>query len=174
MAGRRNDVPAVKVAWATEMQDFIFESARKIRARGEELAHLAFLYRFPKTDPVFLRVGGRKVQGVIPQGPLDTEMWAAVIRSATRESKAQMVVIITEAWGVSREVQGSEEVDLADDFKQAGGSLKDYPGRQEIISCTAITRWGMSRFLGCPVDQLDKVDDSGWMEKMGGVLSEVF
>jgi hypothetical protein len=163
---KRPGSSARKTAWATERQDFIFEVGQRIRRGGEEVAHLAFLFRFPDLDPL----------AVIPQGPLDTEYWSHGIRQATRAGRVDLVVMNTEAWGVefTPDSAGAEAAAFASSYKAAGGSFEELPERVELLVCTAVRKDGLSRMVSCKVTDLEDVTDMGWSREMGGTLSEVF
>jgi hypothetical protein len=163
---KRPGSSARKTAWATDRQDFIFEVGQGIRRRGEVVAHLAFLFRFPDIDPV----------GVIAQGSTDTTHWSHVIRQATRTERVDLVVMNSEAWGMAftPDSAGAEAAAFASSYKAAGGSFEELPERVELLVCTAVRKDGLSRMVSCEVTDLEDVTDMGWSREMGGTLSEVF
>jgi|GEM_PF-5831063 len=112
-----------------DMQDKLFKIARDIR-QNQEVAPTAFLM-----------VAGGIVQ--VPLFKLPKDLWREVIIEAIRQTRAQAVILHTEAWAV-----GGDQAAAAVAAKMAGlDSLSEFPGRQEILQSNMELPGGTYRTL---------------------------
>jgi hypothetical protein len=114
----------------TMLQNTLFDFARGIREGGQEVAPIAFLV-----------VPNALIQVHLMAMPKD--QWRAAILDGISQTRARAVILHTEGW-----VVGGAQAPAALAAKMAGlGSLKDFPGRLEILQSAMETVDGSTRTL---------------------------
>lgn len=121
-------------SWTTdkvrEVSADLFSMARSIREDGREVATRLFLF-FPTP--------GDRPPGVCPlwnRQSKSKDEYRAWIAAQVQQYRAQFVAHVSEAWVVGNRARYSTDAVAAQAWIEAGHTLADFPGRQEIIHMT--------------------------------------
>lgn len=112
---------------ALETARRLFEMARGFRTTGEEVAPMAFFF-VPQPE-------GLGAFAVPMSNAPSKDFAAAFIRQTARESGAEYVYHVTEAWSLPPDLSNEQQA-LAISYMQAGGSLSELPFSVEVIFAT--------------------------------------
>lgn len=112
-----------------------FARERRAETRSDFLAMGVLL-----VDGAILPVGGLHVLEGKDRGP--------ALRRLAQEQGARFVVHVYEAW--CAKVVGDEERAAFDAHRAAGGQVRDFDGREEVLLCS-VDGPGLNRLWSCPI-----------------------